>query len=67
MLVTFKGLQGARFYQGYTFDGENPRDVSEEWLERCKNPNIVVAEEKPKRKRRTKAEMEEAQANVGTE
>ena len=66
MLVTFKGLQGARFYQGYTFDGENPREVTEEWLERCKNPNIVAAEDKPKRKRRTKAEMEAAAEQSGT-
>jgi hypothetical protein len=67
MLVTFKGLQGARFYQGYTFDGETPREVSDEWFERCKNPNIVAAEDKPKRKRRTKAEMAAEQEDGGTE
>jgi hypothetical protein len=67
MLVKMEGLTGARFYQGVTFSPDTPVDVSEEWFSRCKSPRVVVAEEKPKRKRRTQAEMEEARANADTE
>lgn len=70
MLVKFDGLTEARYYRGVTFTPGEPVEVSDEWFVQCKNDRVVVAEDKPKRKRRTKAEMAEASAeseHVGTE
>lgn len=50
MLVKFKGNKGAICYRGVNFVGEDAVEVSTEWFDSCKNPNIVEAKTKAKPK-----------------
>lgn len=49
MLVEWKDRKEAFFYRGVILQG--PTEVSEEWFEGCKNPNIVEVKKRGRPKK----------------